>query len=47
VPAHTFGLTCEFPSPPEAFMALELESAALNGIRGLVRYRPEISQVSE
>jgi putative acetyltransferase len=47
VPAHTFGLTCEFPSPPEAFMALELESAALNGIRGLVRYRPEFSQVSE
>ena len=47
VPAHTFGLTCEFPSPPEAFMALELESAALNGIRGLVRYRPVFSQVSE
>jgi putative acetyltransferase len=43
VPAHTFGLTCEFPSPPEAFMAIELESEALNGVRGVVRYRPEFS----
>lgn len=44
-PAHTFGLTCEFPSPPEAFMAIELESGALNRIRGVVRYRPEFSSV--
>jgi putative acetyltransferase len=45
VPAHTFGLTCEFPSPPEAFMAIELESEALNGVRGVVRYRPEFSSM--
>src|SRR5512134_1693331 len=23
-PGHTFGLVCEFPCPPEAFMAIEL-----------------------
>ena len=43
VPAHTFGLTCEFPSPPEAFMAIELEAGALKGIAGLVRYASEFS----
>jgi putative acetyltransferase len=43
VPAHTFGLTCEFPSPPEAFMAVELLPGALTGIRGLVRYLSEFS----
>jgi putative acetyltransferase len=45
VPAHTFGLTCEFPSPPEAFMAVELEAGALNGVGGVVHYRPELSAV--
>jgi putative acetyltransferase len=42
-PAHTFGLTCEFPSPPEAFMAIELEPNLPSGIGGLVRYRSEFS----
>jgi putative acetyltransferase len=46
VPAHTFGLTCEFPSPPEAFMAIELESGALGGISGLVRYLPQFTEIS-
>jgi putative acetyltransferase len=46
VPAHAFGLTCEFPSPPEAFMAMELESGALSEIRGLVRYLPQFAEVS-
>jgi putative acetyltransferase len=45
VPAHTFALTCEFPSPPEAFMAIELEAGALAGITGMVRYRSEFSAV--
>jgi putative acetyltransferase len=45
-PAHTFGLTCEFPSPPEAFMAIELESDALRGVSGLVRYLPQFAEVS-
>ena len=43
VPAHTFGLSCEFPSPPEAFMALELADSSLSGLSGLVRYRSEFS----
>ena len=43
VPGHTFGLTCEFPSPPEAFMAIELVPGALAGTTGLVRYRSEFS----
>lgn len=46
LPAHTFGLTCEFPSPPEAFMAMEIESGALSGIGGLVRYLPQFAEVS-
>jgi putative acetyltransferase len=46
VPAHTFGLTCEFPSPPEAFMAVELESNALKGVSGLVRYLPQFAEAS-
>ena len=44
VPAHTVGLTCEFPSPPEAFMAIELEAGALNGAGGLVRYLPQFAE---
>jgi putative acetyltransferase len=44
-PAHTFGLTCEFPSPPEAFMAIALESAGLSGIAGTVRYLPQFAEV--
>jgi putative acetyltransferase len=45
-PAHTFGLACEFPSPPEAFMAIELEPDALSGIRGLARYLRQFAEVS-
>jgi putative acetyltransferase len=45
-PAHAFGLTCEFPSPPEAFMAMELEDGALSRVRGLVRYQPQFAEVS-
>ena len=46
VPAHTFGLTCEFPSPPEAFMAMELEAGALSGVKGRVHYLPQFAEVS-
>jgi putative acetyltransferase len=45
-PAHTFGVRCEFPSPPEAFMAMELERGALSRVRGLVRYQPQFAEVS-
>lgn len=35
------GLSCEFPAPDEAFMTMELRPGALDGARGLVKYRPE------
>jgi predicted N-acetyltransferase YhbS len=31
----------ERPVPPEVFMALELEPGALDGVAGVVHYRPE------
>lgn len=40
VPAHTKGLTCEFPVPPDVFMVLELEPDALVRSHGRVRYHP-------
>ena len=40
-PAVGWGLRCEFAAPDEAFMAAELRRGALDGARGLVRYRPE------
>jgi putative acetyltransferase len=43
-PAGRWGLTCEYPAPPEAFMALELDAGALDSQGGLVRYRPEFSE---
>ena len=45
-PAHTWGLHCEFQSPPEAFMALELEDGAFSGVSGLVRYLPQFAEAS-
>lgn len=41
VPAAARGLRCEFPAPEEAFMMAESSPGALNGARGLVRYRTE------
>jgi putative acetyltransferase len=37
-PAHKSGILAPFPCPDEAFMALPLESGALDGIGGMVRY---------
>ena len=45
LPAHRFGLSCEFPSPPEAFMAIELAPGGLEGEPALVRYHPAFSAV--
>jgi predicted N-acetyltransferase YhbS/GrpB-like predicted nucleotidyltransferase (UPF0157 family) len=36
--ADGYGLGCEFPCRPEAFMVCELRPGALSGRRGLVRY---------
>ena len=34
------GITCEFPSPPEAFMLKELRPGALGGRSGTAKYHP-------
>ena len=38
------GLRCEFPVPDDVFMVRELEAGALQGVSGMVRYRPEFSE---
>ncbi|MBW4659251.1 MAG: N-acetyltransferase [Drouetiella hepatica Uher 2000/2452] len=45
IPAKEKGLRCEYPVPDEAFMVLELESGALEGCAGLVKYRSEFNQL--
>ncbi len=45
LPAHRFGLRCEFPSPPEAFMAIELAPGGLDGEPATVHYHPAFSAV--
>lgn len=37
-PAAGFGITCEYDSPPEAFMALELQPGHLSDAAGTLRY---------
>lgn len=37
-PARERGITAPFPCPDNAFMALPLESGALDGVSGMVRY---------
>ena len=44
-PADQFGLTCEFPAPREAFMALELQPRALETAAGMVRYHPAFHEL--
>ncbi len=42
-PAAAKELRCGFPVPEEAFMVAESRPGALNGVRGLVRHRPEFN----
>jgi len=44
-PASRFGLTCKWPVPDEAFMALELRPGALQGISGMAEFEPEFDDV--
>jgi putative acetyltransferase len=44
-PAREKGLQCEYSVPDEAFMVLELQSGALQGCSGTVKYRPEFASV--
>ncbi len=45
LPASQYRLRCQFDVPDDVFMALELQAGALQGIRGLVRYQPEFSEM--
>ena len=45
IPASQKGLRSEFTVPDEVFMVAELEPGALDGRRGLVKYRPEFGEV--
>ncbi|MBE9009277.1 N-acetyltransferase [Pseudanabaenaceae cyanobacterium LEGE 13415] len=45
ITAKTKGLKCEYTVPDEAFMVLELESGALEGCTGLVKYRSEFNDL--
>jgi putative acetyltransferase len=44
-PAAPLGLTCPYPVPAEAFMALELQAEALAGVQGAVVYPPAFDGV--
>lgn len=44
-PAEGFGLQSEYDVPAEAFMAMELEPGALEGVRGVVRYHVAFAAV--
>lgn len=39
------GISCEFPSPPEAFMVMELQDGALDGVSGLAKYHRAFSEI--
>jgi putative acetyltransferase len=45
VPASGKGLRCKWPVGDEHFMVLELTPGALDGVGGLVEYRPEFDEV--
>jgi putative acetyltransferase len=44
LPADTWGLKYVDPVPREVFMAVELDSGALTGCSGIVRFRPEFAE---
>jgi putative acetyltransferase len=44
-PALEHGLHCEYPVPPEVFMAMELEPGALSRVEGLVTYHPAFAEI--
>jgi len=44
-PASTFGLSCEFKVPDEAFMALEIAPHAFARHRGVVHYHPAFREI--
>jgi putative acetyltransferase len=43
VPTASRGIRWEHPAPEEAFLLVELEGGAADGVRGVVRYHPRFS----
>ncbi len=43
--ADRHGISCEFPSPPEAFMVMALQDGALDGVSGLAKYHRAFSEL--
>lgn len=44
-PSRPLGIRWEHDAPEEAFMVMELAAGALDGARGVIRYRPEFDGV--
>ena len=44
-PASLFQINCAYDVPAEAFMALELQEGALDGVTGVAHYQPEFDGV--
>ena len=44
VAASRYGIECRFEAPDEAFMALELEPGALEGLAGKMHYHPAFDE---
>ena len=45
VPSTGWNIRCEFAAPPEAFMAIELQAAYLQGKAGTIRYHPAFAAI--
>jgi putative acetyltransferase len=45
-PASTYGITCEWDVPNDAFMVLVLDEAKMSRVVGVAKYRAEFSTVS-
>ncbi|MBX3279956.1 MAG: GNAT family N-acetyltransferase [Acidobacteria bacterium] len=46
-PAALYNLESEYDSPPEAFMAIELQHSFLSDVRGVVSYHPAFKSLDE
>ena len=44
-PASLFNITCAYDVPADAFMVLELQKGALDGVTGVAYYQPEFDAV--
>jgi putative acetyltransferase len=45
-PARPLGITCEWDVPDNVFLLLVLDSAKMQGVSGMAKYRHEFSTVS-